>query len=85
LQINLPIAIMAPHLTKEQSMNIIKALSFYMEQQGWTKAELNRQSGVNLATISLVMNGHRGASLTTMKMWSDSFGIPLSEFIKAGE
>ena len=21
-------------------MNIIKALSFYMEQQGWTKAEL---------------------------------------------
>ena len=66
-------------------MNIIKALSFYMEQQGWTKAELNRQSGVNLATISLVMNGHRGASLTTMKMWSDSFGIPLSEFIKAGE
>ena len=56
-----------------------------MEQNGWTKAELNRQSGVNLATISLVMNGHRGASLTTMKMWSDCFGVKLSEFVAAGE
>tara|TARA_R110000824_G_scaffold163770_1_gene339619 strand:- start:40 stop:240 length:201 start_codon:yes stop_codon:yes gene_type:complete len=66
-------------------MNIIKALTHYMEQNGWTKAELNRQSGVNLATISLVMNGHRGASLTTMKMWSDCFGVKLSEFVAAGE
>jgi len=66
-------------------MNIIKALTYYMEQNGWTKAELNRQSGVNLATISLVMNGHRGASLTTMKMWSDCFGVKLSEFVEAGE
>ena len=66
-------------------MNIIKALTYYMEQNGWTKAELNRQSGVNLATISLVMNGHRGASLTSMKMWSDCFGVKLSEFVAAGE
>tara|TARA_R110000751_G_scaffold69962_1_gene141963 strand:+ start:1033 stop:1236 length:204 start_codon:yes stop_codon:yes gene_type:complete len=65
--------------------NIIKALTYYMEQNGWTKAELHRQSGVNLATISLVMNGHRGASLTTMNLWAEGFGVSLSEFVAAGE
>ena len=66
-------------------MNIIKALSYFMEREQMTKAELHRQSGVNLATISLVMNGHRGASIPTMKMWADCFGVKLSEFVAAGE
>lgn len=66
-------------------MNIIKALTHYMGREGMSSAELHRQSGVNLATISLVLNGHRGASIATMQQWADCFGVKLSEFIAAGE
>ena len=56
-------------------MNIIKALTHYMGMTGMSSAELHRQSGVNLATISLVLNGHRGASIATMEQWADCFHL----------
>jgi len=66
-------------------MNINKSLDHYMGLNGFSQADLCKESELSPATISLIRNGHRSPSLKTMVILAELFQVKLSEFIAEGE
>tara|TARA_R100001224_G_scaffold83130_1_gene52495 strand:+ start:1451 stop:1612 length:162 start_codon:yes stop_codon:yes gene_type:complete len=50
-----------------------------------TQADIAREGGLSPATISLIRNGHREPSCSTLVTLSDLFEVTVSEFIREGE
>ncbi len=72
-------------LNKETNMNINKSLDHYMGLNGFSQADVCKESDLSPASISLIRNGHRSPSLKTMVILAELFQVKLSEFIAAGE
>ena len=56
-----------------------------MGLNGFSQADLCKESELSPATISLIRNGHRSPSLKTMVILAELFQVKLSEFIAEGE
>jgi transcriptional regulator with XRE-family HTH domain len=66
-------------------MDINKSLDYFMKLHRMTQADIAREGGLSPATISLIRNGHREPSCSTLVTLSDLFEVTVSEFIRAGE
>jgi len=66
-------------------MDINKSLDFYMNKHNLNQESLMRRSGLNASTISLIRNGHRLPSLTTVQILAHTFNVRTSTFIARGE
>ncbi len=56
-----------------------------MKLHRMTQADIAREGGLSPATISLIRNGHREPSCSTLVTLSDLFEVTVSEFIREGE
>jgi|TARA_R100001163_G_C5065592_1_gene203599 transcriptional regulator with XRE-family HTH domain len=66
-------------------MDINKSLDYFMKLHRMTQADIAREGGLSPATISLIRNGHREPSCSTLVTLSDLFEVTVSEFIREGE
>ena len=60
-------------------MNINKSLDHYMGLNGFSQADVCKESELSPASISLIRNGHRSPSLKTMVILAELFQVKLPE------
>lgn len=66
-------------------MDINKSLDYFMRLHRMTQADIAREGGLSPATVSLIRNGHREPSCSTLVTLADLFEVTVSEFIREGE
>lgn len=66
---------------KEVEKNFRENLRRILKERNWTQRYLFEMIGMDKAGFSLVINGHRGASMKTMCAVSEFTEIPLWELI----
>lgn len=66
-------------------MDINKSLDYFMKLHRMTQADIAREGGLSPATVSLIRNGHREPSCSTLVTLADLFEVTVSEFIREGE
>lgn len=54
------------------------------KQKGWTQDELESRSGVDAAMISLIENGKRNPTVTTLKKLADALDVRITEVFVDG-
>jgi len=66
-------------------MDINKSLNYFMKFHHMSQADIAREGNLSPATISLIRNGHREPSCSTLVTLADLFEVTVSEFIRRGE
>lgn len=63
-------------------MNLSERLKNLREQKGFTQEALAAETGLRLATISRLENGHHNPELSTLKALADAYKMRVAEIFK---
>ena len=66
-------------------MNLGKSIKLALVYSNMSAIELAKRTGLSDATVSLMANNHRGASVATINKIAAAFDMKVSELIALGE
>ena len=66
-------------------MDINKSIDHFMRELDLNQSQLARAAGMDVSTLSLIINNHRDPNMNTLTKIATACDVKVSEFIAAGE
>ena len=66
-------------------MDINKSIDHFMRKLDLNQSQLARAAGMDVSTLSLIINNHRDPNMKTLTKIATACDVKVSEFIAAGE